>query len=139
MAEFVNPSNVHAPVGSYSHTVTVPPGTELLFISGQVGMRPDGSLPASFAEQAEVVFENIRSCLAAHGLGMEAVVKLTSFLMPGTDVRIMREIRQRHFGEHRPASTAVFVPQLVSLDFLLEVEAVAVKSAPSASGSGNAA
>jgi enamine deaminase RidA (YjgF/YER057c/UK114 family) len=137
--EFVNPSNVHAPVGSYSHTVTVPPGAELLFISGQVGMRPDGSLPTSFAEQAEVVFENIRSCLAAHGLGMEAVVKLTSFLMLGTDVRIMREIRQRHFGEHRPASAAVFVPQLVSPDFLLEVEAVAVKSAPSAASSGNAA
>jgi 2-iminobutanoate/2-iminopropanoate deaminase len=63
MAKFLNPGNVHAPVGSYSHTVTVPPGTELLFISGQVGMRPDGSLPASFVEQAEVVFSNINSCL----------------------------------------------------------------------------
>ena len=132
MAEFTNPSNVHAPVGSYSHTVTVPPEAQLLFISGQVGMRPDGSVPTSFAEQADVVFENIRACLAAHGLGMEAVVKLTSFLVHGTDVRIMREIRQRHFGEHRPAATAVFVSQLVSPDFLLEVEAIAVKPAPSA-------
>jgi 2-iminobutanoate/2-iminopropanoate deaminase len=133
MVEFVNPSDVHAPVGAYSHTAIVPPGTELLFISGQVGMRPDGSVPASFVEQAELVFENIRACLAAHGLGMEAVVKLTSFLMPGVDVHAMREIRQRHFGAHRPASTAVFVPQLVSIDFLLEVEAVAVKSVPPAS------
>jgi 2-iminobutanoate/2-iminopropanoate deaminase len=139
MAEFVNPGNVHAPVGAYSHTVIVPPGTELLFISGQVGMRPDGSVPTSFAEQAEVVFENLRSCLAAHGLGMEAVVKLTSFLMPGLDIQVMREIRQRHFGEHRPTSTAVYVPQLVNIDFLLEVEAVAVKSGPAASGSINAA
>lgn len=139
MVKFVNPSNVHAPVGNYSHTVIVPPGTELVFISGQVGMRPDGSLPASFAEQAEIVFENIRACLAAHGLGMEAVVKLTSYLMPGLNVQTLREIRQRHFGEHRPASTAVYVPQLVRLDFLLEVEAVAVKSAPSAARSGSAA
>jgi enamine deaminase RidA (YjgF/YER057c/UK114 family) len=140
MAKFLNPSNVHAPVGSYSHTVTVPPGTELLFISGQIGMRPDGSLPASFAEQAEVVFANIHSCLATHGLGMEAVVKLTSFLVPGQDVQVMREIRQRHFGEHRPTSTAVFVPQLVNPAFLLEVEAVAVKAAaPSAASSGSAA
>lgn len=129
MAEFLNPSTVHAPVGAYSHTVAVPPGSQLVFISGQVGMRPDGSLPASFAEQAEVVFENVRSCLAAHGVGMEAVIKLTSFLVPGQDVRIMREIRQRHFGEHRPASTAVYVPQLVDPAFLLEVEAVAVKPA----------
>lgn len=132
MADFVNPSDVHRPVGSYSHTVIVPAGTELLFISGQVGMRPDGSVPASFAEQADVVFQNIRACLAAHGLGMEAVVKLTSFLMPGVDIHLLREIRQRHFGEHRPASTAVYVPQLVSIDFLLEVEAVAVKRVDSA-------
>jgi len=132
MAEFVNPSTVHAPVGSYSHTVSVPPGTQLVFISGQVGMRPDGSVPTSFAEQVEVVFDNIRSCLAAHGLGLEAVVKLSSYLMPGTDVRTMREVRQRYFGEHRPTSTAVYVPQLVSPDFLVEVEAVAAKSAPSA-------
>ena len=129
MIKLLNPSNVHAPVGAYSHTGVVPPGSELLFISGQVGVRPDGSLPASFAEQAEVVFENIRSCLAAHGVGMEAVVKLTTFLVPGQDVRVMREIRQRHFGEHRPASTAVYVPQLVQPGFLLEVEAVAVRSA----------
>ncbi len=139
MAKFLNPSNVHAPVGSYSHTVTVPPGTELLFISGQIGIRPDGSLPDSFAEQAEVVFENIRSCLAAHGLGMEAVVKLNSFLVPGQDVQIMREIRQRHFGEHRPASTAVYVPQLVNPAFLLEVEAVAVKAELSGASPSSAA
>jgi 2-iminobutanoate/2-iminopropanoate deaminase len=129
MAKFVNPHDVHAPVGAYSHTVSVPPGVELIFISGQVGMRPDGSVPASFAGQAEVVFENLRSCLAAHDLGMEAVVKLTTFLMPGVDIHLMREIRQRHFGEHRPASTAVYVPMLVSM---LEVEAVAVKSASAA-------
>ena len=73
---FLNPRDVHAPVGPYSHTAAVPPAMELIFISGQVGMRPDGSIPASFADQAEVTFENLRACLAAHGLGVEAVVKL---------------------------------------------------------------
>jgi enamine deaminase RidA (YjgF/YER057c/UK114 family) len=52
--------------------------------------------------------------------------------VPGIDIQVMREIRRRHFGDHRPASTAVYVPQLVSPDFLLEVEAVAVKAVPSA-------
>lgn len=127
MVEYLNPGNIHAPVGSYSHTASVPSGSKLVFISGQVGMRPDGSMSASYAEQAELVFANIRACLAAHGLGMEAVVKLNSYLMPGLDVKVLREVRQRHFGEHRPTSTLVYVPQLASIDFLLEVEAVAVK------------
>ena len=127
MAKFLNPTDVHQPVGAYAHTAVVSAGTELVFISGQVGMRPDGSIPTSLAEQAEWVFKNVQCCLAAHGIGVEAVVKLTSFLVSGQDVQIMRGARQRCFGDHRPASTAVFVPQLVNPAFLLEVEAIAVK------------
>lgn len=131
MQTFLNPKDIHVPVGAYSHTATVPAGAPMVFVSGQVGMRPDGSVPASFADQVELVFQNIRSCLAAHGLGMESVVKLTLYILPGQDVPLMREIRQRHFGEHRPASTAIFVPQLINPEFLLEVEAVAVGAAGS--------
>lgn len=127
MTAYMNPSAIHAPIGAYSHTASVPAGTQLVFISGQVGMRPDGSVPAALGEQAEVVFSNLGACLAAHGLGMDAVVKLTSYLVSGQDVQAMREVRLRHFGEHRPTSTAFFVPALISPEYLLEVEAVAVK------------
>lgn len=129
MLKLVNPSDIHAPVGAYSHTASVPPGTELILVSGQVGMRPDGSVPESFGEQAELVFQNLRACLAAHGVGMESVAKITTFIVSGQDPQVMREARQRHFGAHRPASTAVFVPQLISPGYLLEVEAIAVKQA----------
>jgi len=134
--KLLNPRDVHAPVGPYSHTALVPSGAEILFISGQVGMRADGSIPAGFAEQAEVTFENLRACLAAHGLGVDAVVKLGVFVLPGQDFQLLRAIREKHFGAHRPTSTTVYVPQLASPAFLLEVEAVAVKrgrSAPSQS------
>jgi 2-iminobutanoate/2-iminopropanoate deaminase len=127
MVTFLNPNEMHPPLSSYSHTALVPSGTELVFISGQVGARPDGSIPESFAEQAEWVFKNIQSCLVAHGLDMGAVVKLNTFLVSGQDVQAMREIRKRHLGNHFPASTSVFVPQLVSPELLLEIEAVAVK------------
>jgi enamine deaminase RidA (YjgF/YER057c/UK114 family) len=125
---FLNPRDVHPPVGPYSHTAVVPPGTELVFIAGQVGMRPDGSTPTAFADQAEVTFQNVRSCLAAHGLGVESVVKLAVFLLPGQDFQLLRAVRERHFGVHRPTSTTIYVPQLASPAFLLEVEAVAVKT-----------
>jgi enamine deaminase RidA (YjgF/YER057c/UK114 family) len=125
--KLLNPRDVHAPAGPYSHTAVVPPGTELIFVSGQVGMRPDGSIPTGFAEQAEVTFANVRACLAAHGLGVDAVVKLGVFVLPGQDLSVLRAIREKHFGAHRPTSTTVYVPQLASPAFLLEVEAVAVK------------
>ena len=127
MVEFSNPGDIHPPVGNYTHTAVVPPETELVFVSGQVGIRPDGSTPTAFTEQAEVVFENLRACLAVHGLGMESVVKLNTYIVTGQDVHAMRQIRQRYFGTHRPTSTAVYVPALVSPEFLIEIEAVAAK------------
>jgi enamine deaminase RidA (YjgF/YER057c/UK114 family) len=126
MVTFRNPASVHTPVGSYVHTAVVPGGSKLVFISGQVGMRRNGTVPATLAEQADVVFDNLRGCLAEHGLGMESIVKLTSYLVSGQDMKAMREVRQRHLGAHKPTSTAVFVPALVSPEYLLEVEAVAV-------------
>lgn len=126
--KFLNPRDVHAPVGPYSHTAVVPAGTELVFIAGQVGMRADGSIPTAFADQAEVTFLNLRACLAAHGLDVTAVVKLGAFVLPGQDFQALRVARERHFGTHRPTSTTVYVPQLASPAFLLEIEAVAVKT-----------
>jgi enamine deaminase RidA (YjgF/YER057c/UK114 family) len=91
-------------------------------------MRPDGTIPSAFEDQAELTFQNVRSCLAAHGLGIEAVVKLGVFLLPGQDFQVLRAVRERHFGTHRPTSTTVYVPQLASPAFLVEVEAIAVKT-----------
>lgn len=129
MPTFSNPREIHAPVGPYSHTAVVQPGTELVFVAGQVGMSPDGSVPASFAEQCELTFSNLRACLAAHGLGVEAVIKLGVFVLPQQDFQVLRAVREKHFGNHRPTSTTVYVPALASPKFLLEVEAVAAKKA----------
>jgi enamine deaminase RidA (YjgF/YER057c/UK114 family) len=126
---FLNPRDVHTPAGPYSHTAVVPQGSELVFVAGQVGMRPDGSIPSAFADQADVAFENVRACLAAHGLALDAIVKLGVFLLPGQDFQVLRAVRGRHFGTHRPTSTTVCVPQLASPAFLVEVDAIAVKRA----------
>jgi enamine deaminase RidA (YjgF/YER057c/UK114 family) len=132
--KFVNPGAVHAPVGPYSHTAVVRAGSDLVFVSGQVGMRADGTTPAGFAEQCELTFENLRGCLASHGLALDAVVKLTAFLVPGQDFQLLRAARERHFGPHRPTSTTVYVPALASPAFLVEIEAIAARpgTAPSA-------
>jgi enamine deaminase RidA (YjgF/YER057c/UK114 family) len=92
-----------------------------------VGIAPDGSIPVAFADQVELTFANLRACLAAHGLGVEAVVKLGVFLLPGQEFQLLRAARERHFGAHRPTSTTVYVPQLAAPALLIEIEAIAVK------------
>ena len=127
MTDFVNPPTVHTPGGAYSHLAAVPSGTELVFISGQIGIRPDGSLPDSTGEQAEQVFANIAALLASQGLRVDSVVKLTMFIVAGKDLQAVRDARAKFMGAHRPASTAVFVSQLVDPAWHVEVEAIAAR------------
>ena len=128
MIAFLNPPTVHAPGGAYSHSAVVPAGTDLVFLAGQVGVRPDGSLPTTIAEQAEQAFANISALLAAHGLDAGALVKVTMFVVAGQDLQAVRAARAKLFGTHRPASTAVFVSQLADPAWHVEVEAVAAKA-----------
>jgi enamine deaminase RidA (YjgF/YER057c/UK114 family) len=129
--KFSNPESVHAPLGLYSHTVVVPPGTELIYLSGQLGVAKDGSAPATIAEQADLLFKNITLLLQAHELEPSSIVKLTTFMVAGHDGDAVRAARLKYLGSHRPASTAVFVTQLVDPAWFVEVEAIAARlSAP---------
>jgi enamine deaminase RidA (YjgF/YER057c/UK114 family) len=127
MIAFLNPPTVHTPGGAYSHLAAVPANTELVFIAGQVGIRPDGSLPASTGEQAEQVFANIIAVLASQGLDVGSLVKITMFVVAGRDLQAVRDARVKALGAHRPASTAVFVSQLVDPAWHVEVEAIAAR------------
>ena len=129
---FANPSSVHTPLGLYSHTVSVPEGTELLFISGQLGVRPDGTTPPTMAEQADQVFSNIVAVLRAHELGPTDIVKLTVYVLSTADYKARaREIGgvyREYFGRQYPAMNFLEVKGLYDADrgCAIEIEAVAV-------------
>ncbi len=61
------PGTVSAPMGGYSHGVEVPAGTRLLFVSGQIPERPDGTVPDGFEAQCEAAWRNVLAVLAAAG------------------------------------------------------------------------
>lgn len=125
---FSNPAGVLPPLGLYSHVAVVPAGTELVVLSGQLGVRPDGSTPDNIAEQADQVFANIVALLRSQGLKPSSIVKLTTYMVAGHDGDAVRAARIKHLGPHRPASTAVFVAQLVDPAWFVEVEAIAARA-----------
>ena len=53
------PTSVAAPFGPYSHAVEVPEGARLLYISGEVGVLPDGTVPETIEAQAEACWRNL--------------------------------------------------------------------------------
>ena len=124
--ETSNPSGVRAPSGRYSHGVLVQGETRRLVISGQVGAEPDGSVPNNGEAQIAIAFHNLRTILAAHGMGSENVVKTSVFLTDRALLPAYRAARDAVFAEHAPASTLLFVVALADPRFMVEIEAEAV-------------
>ncbi|MEM9899248.1 MAG: RidA family protein [Pseudomonadota bacterium] len=132
--EFTNPDNVVSPLGLYSHSVKVPGGAELFYFSGQLGIAKDGHCPETIGEQADLVFANIVSLLEDNKMTVGNLVKLTTFMVDGHSGEAVRTARLKHLGDHRPASTAVYVSRLVDPAWFVEVEAVAARTAPAEGG-----
>jgi 2-iminobutanoate/2-iminopropanoate deaminase len=124
MKEFRNPQNVHQPLGLYSHQVEVSGNERLLVLSGQVGMRVDGTIPEDQIEQLEVIFENILLNLEAANMSAKDILKLNYYVVGEMDHVKRRAIITSKIGEHRPCSTFIYVAGLVSPVYKVEVEAL---------------
>ncbi|MCK1618383.1 RidA family protein [Bradyrhizobium sp. 159] len=121
-----DPATVHAPAGGYSMGLELRLHRRLLFISGQVPERSDGTVPDGFEAQCEQAWRNVREVLAAAGLGVEHLVKVTTFLTDRNQVLPNRIIRRAILGDHQPALTVVIV-ETVDSKWLLEIEAIAAE------------
>lgn len=110
------------PVGPYSPALG---SGDLVFLSGQVGMDADGKLVGYTApEQARRAMDNMRSLLAAAGLGFEHVVKTTIFLIDMEDFAAVNQVYAEYLPEPYPARSTVQVAALPK-NAKVEIEAVA--------------
>ena len=128
MAHIVNhnPATVHPPAGGYSMGLELTQHRRLLFISGQVPEKTDGAVPEGFEAQCAQAWRNVIEVLAAAGLGVEHLVKVTTFLTDRTQVVTNRTIRRKLLGDHQPVLTVVVV-ETVDSKWLLEIEAIAAE------------
>lgn len=125
----INPSTIMAPFNNaYSHGVVIPPNARVLHTAGQIGVRPDGSVPASIEEQAEQVWQNLVAILRGAGMDIGDIVKLTAFVVGDENYPAYAAARVRHLGDHKPAATAFCVPRLLKPEWLLEVELIAART-----------
>jgi enamine deaminase RidA (YjgF/YER057c/UK114 family) len=123
MKQFQNPESVHSPLGSYSHQIEITGVKRWLVLSGQVGMREDGSLPQDPIEQIRVALDNILKNLQTAGMDIRDVVKLTIYLAGEIDTPKRREVMAEWLGDHRPCSTLLYVAALATPDIKVEIDA----------------
>jgi enamine deaminase RidA (YjgF/YER057c/UK114 family) len=130
MPQRANPSVVPAPAGAYTHVTTVPAGTDLVFVSGQVAAYADGRpAPPDAAEQTRQTLANLGALVTHLGVTPAAIAKLTTFVVGPENLAGFRTGRTDVFAEWYPdgdfpAHTLVVVAGLASPEILVEIEAV---------------
>ena len=122
---FANPPGVHAPASRYSHVAILEGGSRLL-VSGQIGVRPDGTIVEEPEAQIAQAVANLGAILAAHGLGPANIAKMGVFLTDRALIPVWRAAREGFLGPHAPASTMLLVAGLADPRLVFEVEAEAV-------------
>ena len=121
----LNAPDAYHPVAAYTQAIEVSGAARTLYISGQVGLRMDGTLPDGIAEQSHLAWQNLEAQLRAAGMTLDNLVKITVVLPNGGDVAAAREARSKALGDRKPASTLI-VGGLANPAWKIEIEAVAV-------------
>ena len=120
----VFPADRHALYDAHKYSPAIRAG-DLLFVSGQVGVRADGTPEPKFEDQVRLAFANLRAVLAAAGASFDDVIDVISFHTdPEKQFETVLKVRDAEIGAPPyPSWTAIGVNWLAGFDFELKVTA----------------
>jgi len=118
----VFPKGRHELYTKHAYSAAIRSG-DLLFVSGQVGSRDDGSPEPDFEAQVRLAFANLQATLKAAGCGLDDIVDVTSFHTdPQRQFDTVLAVKNDVFPQAPyPNWTAVGVNWLAGFDFEIKV------------------
>nr|WP_298102107.1 RidA family protein [uncultured Shinella sp.] len=120
--EAIFPADRHALYDDYGYLAAIRSG-DLLFVSGQVGSRNDGTPEPDFESQVRLAFRNLKATLAAAGCAFDDIVDVTTFHTdPENQFGAIMTVKQEIFSTRPyPNWTAIGVNWLAGFDFEIKV------------------
>ena len=119
----VSTTNAPAAIGPYAQGIIV---NGMFYSSGQIPLTASGEMvDGDITVQTHQVFANLKVVLEAAGTSLDNVVKTTVFMQDMNDFVAMNEVYAGHFGNHKPARSAVQVARLPK-DSKVEIEVIAL-------------
>lgn len=105
---------------------------DVLYLSGQIGMRSDGSFPEGLEAQTRLAMDNIAAALERAGSSMDAVFKCTAMLDDMSAWADFNKVYVEYFKPGRLPARSSFGADGLALGALMEIECLAY--APPAPG-----
>jgi 2-iminobutanoate/2-iminopropanoate deaminase len=120
----INAASVIVPTGGYAQALELQGHTSLLFISGQIPVALDGSVPEGFEAQCRLAWQNVEAQLIAAGMSLDNIVLHRTYLADRRYTMANRMVRKSVLGDRKPALTTVIVG-IFDEAWLIEIEAIA--------------
>ena len=126
----ITSSKIRQPTGHFSHATMIEARGRLVFISGMTSRRADGTIAGvgDIDAQTRQVCENIKSAVESAGGTMDDVCRVDVYVRNIEHFEKIHKVRREYFKTPPPASTMVEVTKMVSPDYLIEINAIAVIS-----------
>jgi 2-iminobutanoate/2-iminopropanoate deaminase len=122
-----NPEGLFPPYRNYSHAIEIKGDASLLIISDLNGYLSDGkSMPETFEEQGELIWEHIGTILKSAGMAYQNIVSLRTYLADPIYDEPNAQLRMKYLGANQPASTVICC-MLLGSKWKLEIEGIAAK------------
>lgn len=110
----------------YTHAVEISAPQQLVIMSGQIGVAPDGETLAGFDAQCHQAMANVEALLAEAGMTQANMLRVTYYLTDAQNLTALGQIRNTRWGsEQPPAVTTLVVAALAAPELLVEIEVVA--------------
>jgi reactive intermediate/imine deaminase len=124
----VSTEAIRKPVGIFSQATVVEAKGRLVFISGMTARRLDGSIAGigDIEAQTRQVCENIKAAVEAAGGTLDDICRVDVYVRNMEHFEAIHKVRAEYFKPPYPASTMVEVTKMVSPDYLIEINAIAV-------------
>ena len=97
----------------------------VMYLSGQIGLAPDGKLPATFEGQAKQTMENVGAALKARGLGWGDVFKCTVMIADMKNWPAFNAVYVPYFRPGKLPARSAFGTNGLALGAQLELECLA--------------
>ncbi|VVD78319.1 enamine deaminase RidA [Pandoraea iniqua] len=126
--EQISTDALRTPNGHFSQATTIEARGKLVFISGMTARCPDGSIAGvgDIEAQTRQVCENIKNAVTAAGGTLDDVCRVDVYVRNMEHFEVIHKVRREYFRPPLPASTMVEVTKMVSPDYLVEINAIAV-------------
>jgi len=126
--EQIRTDKLREPSGHFSQAIATDAKGRLVFISGMTARRADGSIAGigDIEAQTRQVCENIKSAVEAAGGTLDDVVRVDVYVRNMEHFDKIHKVRREYFKPPAPASTMVEVTKMVSPEYLIEINAIAV-------------